>query len=1308
MINDEFMSIAVIGMSCRLPKANNINEFWSNILYARECYTTSSDEELRESGVPKEIYSNENFVRTKGILENIEYFDADFFDFTPKEASITDPQHRILLETAWEALEDAGYDANRFNGRIGIFAGQSMGDYLFMNLYPQIERYLSPKTLQMAIGNDKDSLTSKISYKLNLMGPGVTIQSSSSSSLVSIAMACQNLLCYESDMALAGGVCIGVPQKYGYMYEKGGIISKDGHCRTFDNNSDGFVISSGAGIVVIKRLADAIADRDHIYCVINSTSVNNDGYSKVSYSAPSVTGISNAVTRALENIDLSPDDIGYVEAHGTGTRIGDPIEIEALTKAYRKKTLKRGFCAIGSVKANVGHVDAAAGVTGLIKTALCLKHKTIPPQACFEYPNENISLVNSPFYINTEARYWDAGDKPRIAAVNSIGMGGTNAHIILSDYCSEKIENAVVFQDFMLPLSAKTKNAMEKKIDDVIEFIQSTSEELRDIAYTLQVGRMEMKYRCSVICNSKEEAVSKLFAAKEKINIVGNNPVIFQFTQYQPDINEWKKTLQILPCAEQITNKYIKCLSLYLNIDKVIEKYSSLNTKDRKMIDFIFGVVIQMVYAKLLNMLGIVAATSISDTEELLFCSAALSQNVSENDFITFLICKSQENYVNKQADCSLFKPIASERKGANIYNDLNDFCKLPESKDSLIVHLNSCTVKAILCDLQKLWLNGQRINWFIYYEGIHCGRVSLPSYPFERKKYWVAARTEETKKGEYEVKETNDEKPEPRKFIQNTWTSLLGIDAIELSDNYFEIGGTSLLATHLISVINAHFNSQYTLLDFYSAPTIQGVLDYLNEHTDNFMKANEPEHTNSDKAASYIFSQEDFQKADALAKCIGNEMEVESILPLSANQERLLFYSLFHRSAGMYYQKYIMDIVGEVQVEYLIQAYRKVIHLHDVFRSIYTYRELSRPVQIILKQREPEYCYRDLSAVDDVRQWIDDFEAHDSQTGFKLSYDSAIRLHIFKVKKSQYKIVLSLHHICFDGYSCNVVLNEIYDWYCALLAGEALRIPEPLPRRSYIDWYLQQNRIEAINYWKEYLGDFEQHGNFVNRIIDRGANNSLHIVTKMFTIDEKLVENMTAFCKRKAVTVNTLILLAYVLMIAKVEKARDIVCGTVINGRPEELKGADRLVGIYADVIPLRVQLKQPETIDNLLRSIQKDIAIAKKYSYLSLMDIIANTNVVEADFQHVINLESLVNQKKSLKHFEITNMELVQKSKYMFSFILQNTLKGYCFRIEYDEKISDETVDRFNREMQELLAMVMQENLNFTDIMNNAVFDK
>lgn len=511
--NSYLDGIAIVGMAGRFPMAKNINEFWNNIKNGKECITFFEEDELIKAGIDKNMLKNPDYVKARGVLEDIDMFDASFFGVNPREAELMDPHHRILLECSFEALEDAGYDTDRYNGRIGIYAGQSLNSYMLLNVYPSIGKVVGTATLQAAIGNDKDSLTTNISYRLNLKGPGITIQSSSSTSLVAVCLACQSLLSYQCDMALAGGVAIDAQQKCGYLYQEGGIVSQDGHCRAFDAKSKGFVPGSGLGLVVLKRLEDAIADRDNIYAVIKGFAVNNDGSSKVSYAAPSVDAQAEVVVEAQAVAGVDPDTINYIEAHGTGTNMGDPIEVAALTQAFRTGTDKRNFCALGSVKTNMGHLDTAAGVIGLMKTALAIKNKLIPPTLHFKDPNPKIDFENSPFFINTEAIEWKRGAAPRRAGVTSLGMGGTNAHVVLEEY--DRLENnGQSGEHQLLLLSAKTKSALETMTRNLGSYLcENRDKSLADIAYTLKVGRKELSFRKAITCRGVEEAIQALDAS---------------------------------------------------------------------------------------------------------------------------------------------------------------------------------------------------------------------------------------------------------------------------------------------------------------------------------------------------------------------------------------------------------------------------------------------------------------------------------------------------------------------------------------------------------------------------------------------------------------------------------------------------------------------------------------------------------------------------------------------------------------------------------------------------------------------------
>ncbi|MBY7142456.1 acyltransferase domain-containing protein [Virgibacillus sp. NKC19-3] len=564
-MNNDYDGIAIIGMSSKLPGASDNRMFWNNLIDGTESISQFSGKDLLKSGIDENLVNNPNYVNSAGVIDNIEYFDAKFFGFSPKEASLMDPQHRVFLENAWESLEESGYSVSNHNGRVGIFAGQSLNTYLISNVLPSLDKHISTNSLQAAIGNDKDSLTTTAAYKMNLTGPAITIQTSSSTSLVSIVYACQSLLNYQCDISLAGGVSLGVPYKAGYLYEPGGITSKDGHCRSFDADSTGFVGGNGSGVIVLKRLEEAIEDRDQIYAVIKGFSVNNDGSSKVSYAAPSIDKQAEVIMESHAFADIGAETISYVEAHGTGTQIGDPIEVAALTKAFRAGTDKNQYCALGSVKSNIGHLDAAAGVAGLIKTALALKHKVIPPTVHFKEPNPNIDFENSPFYVNTELEKWktDPG-VPRRAGVSSFGMGGTNAHVVLEEAPEKYEETSPPKTSWQLiQWSTKTETALEMATENLEEYLKSNrNQSLADIAFTLQVGRENFKYRRYAVVSNIEDAVK---AIENRKFISSHNegvlPVTFMFpgqgTQYinmSKEIyeteDEFKEQLDY--CAEQL------------------------------------------------------------------------------------------------------------------------------------------------------------------------------------------------------------------------------------------------------------------------------------------------------------------------------------------------------------------------------------------------------------------------------------------------------------------------------------------------------------------------------------------------------------------------------------------------------------------------------------------------------------------------------------------------------------------------------------------------------------------------------------
>jgi phthiocerol/phenolphthiocerol synthesis type-I polyketide synthase E len=530
------LGVAVVGMAGRFPGAGDLAELWDNLRRGIESISRFTAEEMRAAGVGPALVADPRWVPAGGVLADADRFDAPFFHFTPREAELLDPQHRLFLECAWSALEDAGCDPGRFaggdgamGGTIGVFGGASLNTYLLHNLLPAGDSVGNP---QVAIASDKDFLTTRVSYKLNLTGPSLDVQTACSTSLVAVVLAAQSLLNYQCDLALAGGVSAREPQRAGYLHQEQGILSPDGHCRPFDAAARGTVPGNGVGIVALKRLDDALAAGDPIRAVIRGAALNNDGAGKVGFTAPGVAGQAEVVAMALAIAGVDPGEVGFVEAHGTATPMGDPIEVRALEQAFRGAP--RGSCVLGSIKSNLGHLDAAAGIAGLIKAVLALQHREIPPTLHFTRPNPEIDLADGPFRVNATLEPW-ASAAPRRAGVSSFGIGGTNAHVVLEE-APPREEPEGADEPELLLLSARTAEALESAAGRLARHLEALEARpgtrLADVAHTLRLGRKAMETRRFVVTATLEDAAAQLgdpHGARTAAPPAGEREVVFLF-----------------------------------------------------------------------------------------------------------------------------------------------------------------------------------------------------------------------------------------------------------------------------------------------------------------------------------------------------------------------------------------------------------------------------------------------------------------------------------------------------------------------------------------------------------------------------------------------------------------------------------------------------------------------------------------------------------------------------------------------------------------------------------------------------------
>ncbi|MGJ8744408.1 amino acid adenylation domain-containing protein [Polaribacter sp.] len=580
---EKIKRIAIVGMACNLPGAADLENFWKNIKGGKLSVQSIPKGDIESGNI--QLREDEDYMHYAGILDDIEYFDADFFGFSAREASIMDPQHRLALQCAYQALENAGYYGKQSISRVGVFAGCGFSTYLLNNVHPatgmhQNRTFLeSSNELQLMVANDKDYLATRIAFKLNLKGPAVTVQTACSTSLVAIHMAAESILKGECEAAIAGGVNITVPQKCGYLYQPDMVFSKNGQCRPFDKNATGTVFGSGIGMVVLKDYDKAIKDGDRIYSVLLGSAINNDGGEKAGFITPSSFGQQDVILKSIRAAKINPDTIGYVEAHGTGTILGDPLEIRSLSKVYRKYTDQLSFCALGSVKANIGHLSWASGVVGFIKTALCLYYETIPPQINFEQANERMNLSDSPFYINNgTSKIWETNSSRR-AAVSSFGIGGTNAHAILEEHDHPKERTINLNQKVeCIPISAPSVEGLENQLRGLMDYLQKGNcKSISDLAFSQIMLKPLYSNRTLISAKSLEELTSKtqiLLEQKiiEENDFINTTPVqkrklAFVYTGQGVQYSSMGKYL--FESNEVFREVIIKCDQYLQKIDKV-------------------------------------------------------------------------------------------------------------------------------------------------------------------------------------------------------------------------------------------------------------------------------------------------------------------------------------------------------------------------------------------------------------------------------------------------------------------------------------------------------------------------------------------------------------------------------------------------------------------------------------------------------------------------------------------------------------------------------------------------------------------
>jgi acyl transferase domain-containing protein/acyl carrier protein len=794
--------IAIIGMTGRFPGAKNTEKFWQNLRDGVESITFFTADQLAESNLDKNLLSNTRYVGADGVIDDMDMFDAEFFSIPPREAELLDPQHRLFLECAWELMEQAGYDSESYPGRVAVYGSANLSTYLIRNVMSNPDTRETASSFQTMLANDKDFVATRVSYKMNLKGPSLSVATLCSSGALAVHLGCQALLNYQTDLALSGAVSLQVSRNEAYFYQEGGIGDPDGHCRAFDAKASGTVSGSGVSLVALKRLEDAINEGDHILAVLRATAVNNDGAIKYSFTAPSVDGQAEVIAEAIALAEVDPETITYVETHGTGTRLGDPIEVTALTQAFRGNGAESNqYCAIGSVKTNIGHLVNAGGVASLIKTVLAMQHRQIPPSLYFDEPNPEIDFANSPFFVATKLIDWKPNGFPRRAGVSSFGIGGTNVHMIVEEAPQLEPSGKSRPQQLLI-LSAKTATALETQTDNLIEYLKENSDaNLADVAFTLQIGRHGFAHRRVLLCSNVQDAIDAL-SSKDSARVhtcfqqSKNRPVAFMFPAKDDDpstgsgqalvnagqelyANEPAFREQIDACAE-IAQPLLKLDLRKVLYPKPSETGQAQQTLKQPAVAQTALFTWEYALAKLWqewgiepqNMAGegvgelaagcLAGAISLEAALSLIAGNKPVMQDDLQAPEILWVSGTTKIRITDKEAA----DPVYWNKLPSQVGSFSKQITPLLKESEQVLLeigprqalralasaHLEKTEQQVVLSSLEQtaeslsgmlstlgeLWLAGARVDWYGFHAHEKRCRLPLPTYPFERKRYWI------------------------------------------------------------------------------------------------------------------------------------------------------------------------------------------------------------------------------------------------------------------------------------------------------------------------------------------------------------------------------------------------------------------------------------------------------------------------------------------------------------------------------------------------------------------------------------------
>lgn len=1276
--------VAVIGLAGKFPGATHLNQFWENVVAGIESVTHFEQKELLDTGIDPKILVDANYVRSKGFLENVEYFDAEFFGYTNADADSMDPQMRLLHQCVWEALENAGYDPFNYAGSIGLFAGSS-SNLLWMS--SQLKDYQDFfNAFETIILNEKDFMTTRLSHKLNLKGPSVNVQTACSTSLVAIHQAAQAVINGECNMALAGGVSVTFPRKEGYLWHKGLIFSKDGHCKPFSNDASGIIPGNGCGIVLLKRLVDALQDGDHIYGVIKGSAINNDGINKIGFTAPSIEGQSQVIRAALEKSKVSAEQICYLEAHGTGTTLGDPIEIQALKKAWA--TENKNYCALGSVKANIGHLDAAAGVASFIKTTLTLYNRTLPPLANFTQPNPQIDLANSPFYVNKFAQKIEDATQVLRAGLSSFGIGGTNAHMVL-EQPPKQAEQFCVETIHILPFSGQTQRTLADTSKKVLDHLkENTAVKLSDAAWTLQVGRKPLEYRKVLVVqdefhNDKNVIFNTLGAAVSD----SKQELVFYFSgDYKQE-----KIRELYLSADQssVSRLFKQTLDACVNTLPIGEQqcFGRLEDNFTPLLHFAAGYALAKTCldigiipkAVVGHGLGEVLALTVANALTL---EAAMEIINNSSNLDQILIDK--EKYPMQIPKIPLLTTLTNEEQigllgtpvfillGAECIDHASSKIRRPStcSRDSDIVRNTQILpllsfnahnpLHSLNSSIAKIWSLGHNIDWAGLSVASAKRRVPLPTYEFSKQYHnddiVLSAIAPEPKSF---VKKQPEDTEKKQACLMDIWCGLFGKKFITTTDDFFVLGGDSLKASVLTANIQKQLGIDMPLSVVFKHTTFEQMQDWLDSK----------------------ISGSEYQSIEPLPK--------RDFYPVSSAQKRMYATHTLLGDSIPYNLAAVYKIEGPLNKERLKKAFDSLVQRHESFRTRFEIKT-GEVVQIIEDTLPSVVEFEEGYGVNLHNKILDNIHP------FNLADVPLFKVKLIAVNETQHMLLVDLHHIIADQSSIGILIREFADLY-----AEKPLAPLALQYKDFAVW--QNNLFETapvkkqMMYWQN---EFKDGLPVLNMPTDypRSRVRSYRGERFVVEISEALQSKIEHFAKEQALTPFMIFMAAYKLVLWKYTGQTDFVIGTATAGRTHS--DVLNIIGMFVNTLAIRSDIQNSWRIQAYLQHIKEKILLAYENQGCQFEKVVETLNVEKGLSRNPV-FDVAINYLEIEGNRELTLEDLVIKpwtnapvySKFDITWTIEKHEGRYTADLEYASDLyKRDTMHMFAQHLLHTLAFIVE----------------